>query len=385
MIVYPDIVRFIKSLAPLLRKTRLVNLALLASAIILRRSLCLSELARAYTSPEKHCYRLKRLWRFLDNPKVDFSLIRQRLTILSYSIETSPGLLLPLLMDTTYFEPYAVLSVSIPRGGRALPVAWDAYYHRFDQGESQNQREEALITSCLRQIARGIKTVLIGDRAFGRASLFSFLKERETHFVIRVSDKVHVSHPYFDGLLHDLPLKVGKRIWLEGLLYRQDRVVKINLLAIWGIGQKDPWYLATTLSDPNLVYRLYRKRMKIEHGFRDWKHHLRSTRLFELKIPKSRFVRAVHRARMLVNAIVIAYWFICLVGIKAKARDLKAKVASWGDISFFRLALELVSSGRLYPPWVSRVLDWVADKLLPFQPLFTYWQHQYQRRLVKSG
>jgi hypothetical protein len=34
---------------------------------------------------------------------------------------------------------------------------------------------------------------------------------------------------------------------------------------------------------------------------------------------------------------------------------------------------------------VSRVLDWVADKLLPFQPLFTYWQHQYQRRLVKSG
>jgi len=119
--------------------------------------------------------------------------------------------------------------------------------------------------------------------------------------------------------------------------------------------------------------------MKIEHGFRDWKYHLR------LKIPKSRFVRAAHRARMLVNAVVIAYWFICLVGIKAKVRNLKAKVASWGDISFFRLALELVSSGWLYPPWVSRVLDWVADKLLPFQPLVTYWQHQYQRRLVKSG
>jgi len=385
MIVYPDIVRFIKSLAPLLRKTQLVNLALLASAIILRRSLCLSELARAYTTPEKHCYRLKRLWRFLDNLKVDFSLIRQRLTILSYSIETSPGLFLPLLMDTTYFEPYAVLSISIPRGGRALPVAWDAYYHKFDKvdktlrAESQNQREEALIASCLRQIARGIKAVLIGDRAFGRASLFSFLKERGTHFVIRVSDKVYVSHPYFGGLLHDLPLKVGQRIWLEGLLYRQDRVVKINLLAIWGIGQKEPWYLATTLSDPNLVYRFYRKRMKIEHGFRDWKYHLR------LKIPQSRFVRAEHRAKMLVNAVVIAYWFICLVGIKAKVRNLKAKVASWGEISFFRLALELVSSGRLYPPWVSRVLDWVADKLLPFQPLLTYWQHQYQRRLVKSG
>jgi hypothetical protein len=223
IIVYPDIVRFIKFLAPLLRKTQLVNLALLALAIILRRSLCLSELARAYTILEKHCYRLKRLWRFLDNLKVDFiSLIRQRLTISSYSIETSPGLFLLLLMDTTYFEPYAVLSISIPRGDRALPVAWDAYYHKFDKAESQNQREEALIASCLRQIVRGIKAVLIGDQAFGRASLFSFLEERGTHFVIRVRDKVYVSHPYFDGLLHGLHLKVGQRVWLEGLLYRQE-------------------------------------------------------------------------------------------------------------------------------------------------------------------
>jgi len=83
----------------------------------------------------------------------------------------------------------------------------------------------------------------------------------KTHFVIRVSDKVYVGHSYFGNLLHALPLEVGKRIWLEGLLYRQDRVVKINLLAIWGIGQKEPRYLATTLSDPNLVYRLYRKRV----------------------------------------------------------------------------------------------------------------------------
>jgi hypothetical protein len=88
---------------------------------------------------------------------------------------------------------------------------------------------------------------------------------------------------------------------------------------------------------------------------------------------------------MLVNAIVIAYWFVCVAGIKAKARNLKAKVTSWGEISFLRLALGLVSSGRLYPAWVPGVLDWVADKLLPCQLLFTYWQHQYQRKLVKSG
>lgn len=60
-----------------------------------------------------------------------------------------------------------------------------------------------------------------------------------------------------------------------------------------------------------MVYALYRKRMKIKHGFRHWKHHL------HLKIPSSRLVRSTQRASMLVNAIALAYWFLCLVGLRA--------------------------------------------------------------------
>jgi len=33
--------------------------------------------------------------------------------------------------------------------------------------------------------------------------------------------------------------------------------------------------LATSLTDPQLAFSLDRSRMKIEHGFRDWKTHLR--------------------------------------------------------------------------------------------------------------
>lgn len=43
--------RFIKSLAPGLRKTQTTNLALLASSIIMRRSLSLSELAVPTQAP----------------------------------------------------------------------------------------------------------------------------------------------------------------------------------------------------------------------------------------------------------------------------------------------------------------------------------------------
>jgi hypothetical protein len=88
---------------------------------------------------------------------------------------------------------------------------------------------------------------------------------------------------------------------------------------------------------------------------------------------------------MLINAVIIAYWFICLIGLNAKAKKFQARVSSWGKLSFFYLALELVSSDKLYPPWLPKVLDWVADKLLPFQPPLTYWQYQYRRRLAKSG
>lgn len=70
----------INAAAPFLVSTQTANLALLVSAILKKRTLCLSELARAYPVPEerrvaipKHCllHRLKRLWRFTANERVD--------------------------------------------------------------------------------------------------------------------------------------------------------------------------------------------------------------------------------------------------------------------------------------------------------------------------
>lgn len=65
---------------PFLVPTQKINLALLVSAILKKQTLCLSELARAYPTPEKRrvdapkhdlLHRLKKLWRFIDNQRVD--------------------------------------------------------------------------------------------------------------------------------------------------------------------------------------------------------------------------------------------------------------------------------------------------------------------------
>lgn len=70
----------INTALPFLFPTQATNLALLVSAILKKQTLCLSELARAYPVPDerrvespKHCllHRLKRLWRFTDNERVD--------------------------------------------------------------------------------------------------------------------------------------------------------------------------------------------------------------------------------------------------------------------------------------------------------------------------
>jgi hypothetical protein len=77
---YNRVLCAINAAAPLLVPTQATNLALLTSAVLKKRTLCLSELARAYPTPEqrrvevpKHdlLHRLKRLWRFTNNERVD--------------------------------------------------------------------------------------------------------------------------------------------------------------------------------------------------------------------------------------------------------------------------------------------------------------------------
>src|SRR4051812_27564504 len=65
---------------PFLARTQEANLALLVNAVIKKRTLCLSELAQPYPTPEKRrvpatehdlLHRMKRLWRFTNNERVD--------------------------------------------------------------------------------------------------------------------------------------------------------------------------------------------------------------------------------------------------------------------------------------------------------------------------
>jgi hypothetical protein len=77
---YCRVLSAINAAMPFLAPTQATNLALLVSAILKKQTLCLSELARTYPTPEKRrvpapkhelLHRLKRLWRFTNNERVD--------------------------------------------------------------------------------------------------------------------------------------------------------------------------------------------------------------------------------------------------------------------------------------------------------------------------
>jgi hypothetical protein len=138
---YPRIQVAIQHVLPSLLPTQATNLALLVSALLAKRSSCLSELARAYprATPEprrvpapKHdlLYRLKRLWRFLDNPRIDACALQLALIPTTIAGLGRPRIL-GLAIDWTYFDSapptgrrirYQVLRIAVPRRGRALPL-----------------------------------------------------------------------------------------------------------------------------------------------------------------------------------------------------------------------------------------------------------------------
>jgi hypothetical protein len=99
---YPRIHSAIKHTLPCLAPTQAINLALLVTALLTKRTLCLSALARTYPCPAvrrvpapKHglLHRLKRLWRFLNNPRVDPLAVQVALIPTTIAQLGTPGFL----------------------------------------------------------------------------------------------------------------------------------------------------------------------------------------------------------------------------------------------------------------------------------------------------
>ena len=164
----------INAAAPFLVPTQKTNLALLVSAILKTRTLCLSELARAYPTPKeqrvaapKHCllHQLKRLWRFTANERVD--ALQVQLAFVPHVLaRLGHPRLVGLTIDWTFFDTtlpsgermrYQVLRIAVPRKGRALPLLQLAYDRDdLSPNKSQNQIEQDALLTVVAALPRSV-------------------------------------------------------------------------------------------------------------------------------------------------------------------------------------------------------------------------------------
>lgn len=397
---YCDVLTYVQSLAPTWRKTQQVVLAHLMGALQERPSLCATDISRALPAGPRASLRnplhgrLKRLERFLSNPRLDEAAIFVRWLHLACRFgadlyqPADPSPLLPLLLDTTYFEPFAALIVSVPCGGRGLPIAFTTYHRqmlaacfppratwptagtamcspvprRGQRGSvassvvrlwpSQNLIEEHLLDYVWSFLTPALRGVVVADRGFARASLFRHLRGLERDFDIRFDPTTWLHLP--DGTAGPAqevaPVRPGQHCWLPEAAYGKEERVPVAVLAVWDTGQKEPWYLATSLQDPNATETLYRWRMRIECGNRDEKSGV----ILREGGDRHRLVSVLHLHRLLL-ANFCTQWLAALTGLQA-CHDLSAsQPVSTGAASLEHAlpnatAVELLAQGPAQPP-----------------------------------
>jgi hypothetical protein len=381
MASYARLLPLVKTVCPFLRATQAVNYTWLVVALLTQRTLCLTTLAKAFPRPPtrrtaapKHelLHRLKRLSRFLSNAQVD-PLALQVAFIPTVVARLGCPRQLGLVLDWTSFDatllgltggarrPYQVLTIAIPRRGRALPLLSVTYERdKLPAKGSQNRWEEDALAHVLRALPLGVRVVVLGDRGFGRAEFLAFLQKQQVDYVLRLRRGARITAPddtYW--LLGAEGTQAGEQRWVPQVRYgtfnNRPRALWINLACSWcppparrgdkqGKEYQEPWYLATSLGSLREAVAWYRQRMWVEETFKDFHSG------FGLDATR---VTTAGRLGRLVAALTLAVAWLHLLALPEVGllpRTWTASVVTYGRASSVALALAWFDAHEGLPP-----------------------------------
>ena len=384
-----------------LRATQVTNLALLVSAILAQRTLTLAQLARAYPLPPprpgpgpKHGlhHRIKRLWRFLDNPRVDPLAVQAAcLTPLVCHLLTGgasgpnrrsrralQGRWLGLAVDWTMFDAppapgkpavrYQVLTIAVPRRGRTVPLLQVAYDRdHLPPPVDQRRLERQALATVFAALPPGVRPVVLADRGFGNAWLLAWLQQQDVDYVLRLRRGVSLTEP--DGtrwFLGRERLRRGEVRWHPQVQYGVDRRYQpllVNVVCCWREGRARartrrrrhrpgpaaPWYLATSLPRPGAATAWYAQRTWLEATFKDAKSRFGLDRV-ALSCPA--------RLNRLLLGLTLALAWLALLALP-EIGALRRGVVTWagwrraiqahGTVSLLTFALEFLTRFQRFP------------------------------------
>ncbi|MGI8689532.1 MAG: hypothetical protein ACR2M3_13240 [Thermomicrobiales bacterium] len=245
---YPRLLTAIKTALPTLVPTQATNRALLVSALLAKRTGCLSALARAFPTPAErrvtcpkhdllHRLILPRghpLWRFLDSPRFDPLAVQT--AMLTHTLAArAPLRWLGLAIDWTLWEitlptgqqmryhaaQRAPARIAVPLHRCALPLVHLAYDRdHLPADRSQNQREEAALAAVIAVLPSGVRSVVLADRGVARAPFLTFLQEHAVDDVVRVNKGTCLTDARdVRTKLGDVGMRPGQIRWLPQVRY----------------------------------------------------------------------------------------------------------------------------------------------------------------------
>ncbi len=297
--------------------------------------------------------REKRLHRFLNNRLLDPRGVTDGLVRLIFG-QRGHGLW-PILFDQTKSGATQAILAGVPFEGRVLPLSVYTFEYPWKEktANSQNQLEHVFLLDVESSLPKEVKAVWIGDRGYARAAL---LRQSETEgrlYVIRGRTGTRIEYQGKNMKLGQLPYRAGKAIRYSNVLYQAKERVKVDVIAFYNPEFKEPWWLlvpanSQTILPTKTVVALYRERMQVEHGFRDFKTHM-GLRGLKLK------VRLAERTGRLLLAFCIAYCMALVLGASGEAqrarRDLEIlrrtpRHGTRRTLSILSIAMQMLSHPR---------------------------------------
>jgi hypothetical protein len=310
----PEVIAWVLSVATDLRRSQAKTLADLTAAALHLGRASLAALGRHLAGDTAAKHRIKRVWRFCANPRVEVSTAMAG--VIGHLTRRHKPLVVAL--DWVEVRAFHTLMAAAVRRGRAVPLLW-ASYPEWVLHKSQNNLEEGLLRLLRASVPAGVRVIVLADRGFGRAELAKTCHGLGLSFVFRIKPDVRVRHPRFRGLLADFPVRPGCWRTLKGADYRSDGAVRVNVAIRWKQGlppkRDEPWFLMTDLNRSAVaISDLYAQRMTVEELFRDGKSCRNGSALRLTQL------RRADRLDRLLLVLALAYVLLTGLGAVAQAR-----------------------------------------------------------------
>ena len=275
----------------------------------------------------------KRLLRFLDTPFPCQVVMRAWLAYVLGRVWRSKRTLkqaLVLIDETDLPGGWKALVASVPFRNRSIPIYWCIYKNEEISDGTYKSHNEIIQKFCVAlhedilqaTSGKSIEPVYVFDRGFARAEyVIKFLDDRGINVVMRAPRHVGVR---VEGSLRKLDdLEEGA---YADILYQATEALPLNLYVVRDEAHDDPMYLISNRIKGRQIHTYYKRRMQVEHGFRDIKSHFNFKDLVLKKSEKPRIA-------LLFLTGVFAYGLLFITyekaaGLWAKTFESKRKIYS---------------------------------------------------------